>query len=158
QQPDGMAEDVSMGLAGAAPRLAPGHAASVHLDPTEVSGRIGTLTADDLARGVALSQRIPAEYRALASEQSNAVPLLLAMLIDGRPDGRDRQLQAVTARLGARPAGTAARLADQLDRLDPMLRLPVVELATPALVSRPQTERDAIVVAFDELARADSMI
>lgn len=158
KQPDGMAEDVSMGLAEVPPAAAPGRAESVRLDPTQISSRVGTLTAGDLARGAALSQRIPADYRTLAGEQSNAVPLLLAMLIDDRPDVRDRQLQIVTARLGARTAVTAVRLADRLDRLEPMLHLPVVALATPSLVSRPQPERDALVAALDELARADSSI
>jgi hypothetical protein len=158
QQPDGMAEDAAMGLAETAPRPAPGRAESTRVDPAQVRGRVGTLTADDLARGVALSQRIPADYRTLAGEQSNAVPLLLAMLLDGRPDVRDQQLHAVTAHLGARIAVTAARLADQLERLDPILHLPVVALATPSLVARPQPERDALVAALDELARADSSI
>jgi hypothetical protein len=67
-------------------------------------------------------------------------------------------LQAVASRLGARTSVTAARLAEQLERLDPILRLPVVALATPSLVSRPQPERDAVVAALDELARADSAI
>jgi hypothetical protein len=80
------------------------------------------------------------------------------MLIDERPDVRDRQLQAVTTRLGARTAVTAVRLADQLTRLDPILRLPVVALATPSVVARPQPERDAVIAALDELARADSSI
>ena len=158
QQPDGMAEDVSMGLAAAPARPAPARVASVRLDPAQVSSRVGTLTADDLAHGVALSQRIPDEYRALATEQSNAVPLLLAMLVDGRPDVRDRQLQTVTTRLGARTAETVGGLAARLDRLEPVLRLPVVALATPSLVSRPQPERDALLVVLDELARADSSI
>jgi Zn-dependent protease with chaperone function len=158
QQPDGMAEDVSMGLAEAAPRPTPGAAASTRIDPAAISSRVGTLTADDLAHGAALSRRIPADYRSLAGEQSNAVPLLLAMLIDQRPDVRDRQLQTVTARLGARTAVTAARLADRLEQLDALLRLPVVALATPSLVARPQPERDAVVAALDELARADASI
>jgi Zn-dependent protease with chaperone function len=159
QQPDGMAEDVSMGLAEvAAPRPAPGGADTVRLEPAQVSGRVATLTAADLAHGVALSHRLPDDYRALASEQSSALPMLLAMLVDGRPEVRDRQLQVVTARLGTRTAVRAARLADELDRLDPVLRLPVVALATPSLVARPQPERDAVVAVLDELARADSSI
>jgi Zn-dependent protease with chaperone function len=158
QQPDGMAEDAAMGLAATTARPTPGRPESARIEPAQVSGRVGTFTADDLERGAALSQRIPADYRTLAGEQSSAVPLLLGMLIDKRPDVRDRQLQAVTTRLGARIAVTAARLADRLEQLDPLLRLPVVALATPALVARPQPERDALIAALDELARADSSI
>jgi hypothetical protein len=80
------------------------------------------------------------------------------MLVDERPDVRNRQLQSVTERLGPRAAETVQGLVGQLDRLDPVLRLPVVALAIPALVSRPPQERDAVLAVFDELARADSSI
>jgi Zn-dependent protease with chaperone function len=157
-QPDGLAEDASMGLAEPAPRPTPGRPDSVLIDPAQVSARVGTLTAADLAHGVALSARIPDDYRALAGEPSNAVPLLLAMLVDGRPDVRDRQLQIVQSRLGARTAETAAGLAAGLEQLDPSLRLPVVALAVPSLVARPQPDRDAVQSTLDELARADASI
>ena len=158
RQPDGMAEDASMGLAEPPTRPTPGRPERVQIDPAQVTARVGTLTAEDLAQGVALSKRIPDNYRALATEQSNAVPLLLAMLIDGRSDVRGRQLQTIATRLGARTAETVARLAAQLDQLDTSLRLPVVALATPSLVARPQPDRDAVLGVLDELARADASI
>jgi hypothetical protein len=161
QPPDGMAEDVQLGFAepvrSPAPRPAPA-APSVQVDPAQVARSVGALTADDLARGAALARRIPEDYRALASEQSNAVPLLMAMLVDPRPDVRAAQLATVGTRLGPRVAATAQTLADELDRLEPILRLPVVAIAAPQLVGRPQAERDALVAVLDELARADAAI
>ncbi|MDT4920792.1 MAG: hypothetical protein QOI15_1694 [Pseudonocardiales bacterium] len=161
QPPDGMAEDVQLGFAeparSPAPRPTPA-APSVQVEPAQVARSVGALTADDLARGAALARRIPEDYRALASEQSNAVPLLMAMLVDPRPDVRAAQLATVGARLGPRVAATAQTLADRLDRLEPILRLPVVAIAAPQLVGRPQAERDALVAVLDELARADAAI
>jgi Zn-dependent protease with chaperone function len=161
QPPDGMAEDARLGFAEPAgtpaPRPSPG-APTVQVDPARVTGSVGGLSAEDLARGVALARRIPDDYRALASEQSNAVPLLLAMLIDTRPDVRAAQLRSIGARLGPRVADTAQALADRLDRLEPILRLPVVAIAAPSVVNRPPAERDALVAALDELARADAAI
>jgi Zn-dependent protease with chaperone function len=162
QPPDGLAEDMSLGLAGPsrpAPRPAPAPSgATVQVDPAAISARVRSVTADDLARGAVLSSRIPAAFRTAASQGSTAVPLVLAMLLDARVDVRDRQLQVVATRLGQPTAQATATLAAELPRLDPILRLPVVELAAPQLVARPASERAALGVALDELARADGNI
>ena len=156
QPPDGLVEDAALGLAGSTPT--PPAPANAQLDPAAVSARVRTVTADDLARGAGLSSRIPAEYRTAASQGSTAVPLVLGMLLDASPEVRVRQLRAVVARLGQPVADATAALAGRLPRLDPMLRLPVVELAAPQLVARPAPERSALVAALDELARADGAV
>jgi Zn-dependent protease with chaperone function len=154
--PDGMAEDALLGLAGAAPSAPSAVAAPVQ--PAVVSARVGTLSADDLARGTALSGRIPAEYRAAASQGSTAVPLVLALLLDADPEIRVRQLRGVAGRLGEPTAHATQALAQRLPPLDDVLRLPVVSLAAPQLSTRPQVDRDTLAAALDELARADGVI
>lgn len=159
--PDGLAEDAAAGLVdatgllrAAAPRAAP----TVQVRPAEVRSRVGTLTRADLTQGARLSARIPENYRIAASQQSTAVPLMLAMLLDQRPDVRERQLAAVNARLGATTAQAAGALAGELPALDPVLRLPVVEITAAQLVARPAPERAAVLATLDELARADRAI
>jgi Zn-dependent protease with chaperone function len=161
QPPDGLAEDASLGLAGTSrptPRPAPPPDASVQVEPAAVSARVRSVTADDLARGAVLSSRIPAAFRTAASQGSTAVPLVLSMLLDERREIRDGQLQGLAARLGQPTAQATATLAADLPRLDPILRLPVVALATPRLIARPASERAALGAALDELARADGTI
>lgn len=161
QPPDGLAEDAAAGLvAGAvASRPAPGPPpANVQVKPADLRARVGTLSGSDLARAAGLSARIPATYRSAASQRSTAVPLVLAMLVDRRPEVRQRQLGVVSARLGTRAAEATTALADGLSAVDPLLRLPIVELAIPQLVSRPAAERAALLTALDELARADGAI
>lgn len=154
--PDGMAEDASLGLAGATKPTQ--LAAATPVQPAAISARVGTLSADDLARGVALSDRIPAEYRTAASQGSTAAPLVLALLFDADPEIRVRQLRGVAARMGEPTAQATQSLAQQLPVLDDVLRLPVVSLAVPQLAARPQVDRDALVATLDDLARADGVI
>jgi Zn-dependent protease with chaperone function len=162
--PNGMAEDAALGLTGAAP-AGPHPTAttrpstpSVTVEPAAVSARVGTITADDLARGAALSARIPAEYRTAASQGSTAVPLVLSLLLDADPDTRTRQLGGLTPRLGEPVAQATQSIAKQLPPLEAILRLPVASLAAAQLTARPVAERAALVAALDELARADGAI
>jgi Zn-dependent protease with chaperone function len=164
QPPDGLAEDAALGLVGSgAPRPtarpAPPRAdATVRVDPESVSARVRSVTADDLARGARLSARIPPPLGAAASQASAAVPLILAMLLDVRPAVRDVQLRIIGDRLGQSVAAATASQASGLAGLDPVLRLPIAELALPQLTARPVAERTALRTALDELARADATI
>jgi Zn-dependent protease with chaperone function len=167
QPPNGMAEDAALGLAGAGPvPTHPGAPASTRaaaptgapVDAGAVSGRVGRLTAEDLSRGAQLSRRIPAEFRTAAGQVSTAGPLVLGMLLDTRPEVRDRQADIVTARLGAPDAAAALAFADRLTGLPTLLRLPLAELAAPQLAARPPAQRDALVAALGELARVDGRI
>jgi hypothetical protein len=160
QPPDGVAEDAAMGLVGGAPaRPVPAPApATVQVDPEAIRAKVGSVSPDDLARGVALSARIPAQFRSAASQGSTAVPLVLSMLLDDRPEVRERQLQRVLARLGQPTMQATAAFAEQLPRLDAVLRLPIAALATPQLTARPPAQRATVVATLDELARADGQI
>jgi Zn-dependent protease with chaperone function len=155
QPPDGLSEDASLGLVGGAASRTD---ATVRVDPAGVSARVRSVTSDDLARGARLSARIPAPFRRAASQGSTAVPLVLAMLLDKRPEIRDAQLKIVAARLGQSTAQAVAALATELTGLDAVLRLPVAEVAAPQLTARPESERAALGIALDELARADGSI
>jgi Zn-dependent protease with chaperone function len=162
QQPDGLAEDAALGLAGPgrpAPRSAASRAdATVRVDPSSITERVATLTPEDLARGARLSAQIPAAFGTLASQASTAVPLVLALLIDGRADIRTRQLHVVAARLGAATADAVATYAPDVARLAPVLRLPLAHIAAPQLAARPQSDRTALAATLDDLARADNTI
>jgi Zn-dependent protease with chaperone function len=156
--PDGMAEDAALGLTGAPAAAAAPRGATLSVEPAAVSARVGTVSADDLARGAALSSRIPAGFRTAASQGSTAVPLVLALLLNPDMQTRVRQLRGITARLGDPVAQAAQSLSQQLPPLEDVLRLPVVSLAAPQLVARPPADREQLGATLDELARADGVV
>src|SRR5581483_6237296 len=67
QTPDGMAEDVALGLAGSRDAAPP--TAQVSVDPAAVARQVGTTAPQAGAR---ISARIPDDYRVLASQGSTA--------------------------------------------------------------------------------------
>jgi Zn-dependent protease with chaperone function len=159
EPPDGLAEDAARGLVGAGPVEQPvRREQSVRVEPGAIRDRVATMTPPDIAVGARIEAMIPRDLRAAASQQGTAVPLVLAMLLDRRPDVGAAQAQIIRARLGATTAEDAARFYPALNNLDPILRLPIASIAAPLLIARPPAERRALATALDELARADGEI
>jgi Zn-dependent protease with chaperone function len=157
QPPDGRAEDAALGLAGAA-GVPPSTPPATRLDPATVAARVRTLSEHDLSNGARLHARIPAAWRTAASQGSTAVPLVLGLMLDQDAAVRARQLDEVAARLGQRVADATSQLASELPPLEPLARLPVVELAAPQLAARPAGDRAALTAPLDELARTDRVV
>jgi Zn-dependent protease with chaperone function len=141
--PNGLAEDAARGFAAASATPAP----TVAVTPETVSSRVGSFGPDDLARGAAISARLPDELRRLAGQPSTARDLVLALLLDADADVRARQLTLTG------PA--AGRLYPQVANLPEVLRLPVIELAMPSVAAGPPDQVHAVIDLADQLARAD---
>jgi Zn-dependent protease with chaperone function len=165
-QPDGLAEDAAAGLAApGAARPAEGTnggtnggPARTRVAPDQVTARVGTVSDEDLAHGGELSSQLPQELRRLAGQPSTAVDLVLALLLHRDADLLAAQQQAITARLGPQRAAAATELAARIADLPPQLRLPLADLAAPALTGRGRTERHALLATLDELVLADRRV
>lgn len=159
QPPNGLAEDAARGLVDAVPApAAPQSVTPAAVTPAAVTARVGTVTTEAAARGAELSAQLPAAARQLAAQPSTALPLVLALLLHGDEQLRRQQLAAITARLGAGPAGLAASVADELGGLAPQLRLPLLDVAAPVVVARSPGELRAMLAALDDLALADRRV
>ncbi|HEX6995544.1 MAG TPA: M48 family metallopeptidase [Gammaproteobacteria bacterium] len=120
----------------AAPLHAP-HDAADASSPLERAGQIG-----EPALGAALRAALPAEIYDAAHSRDASLLLVLALVLV--PDARTRHAQAslLDAQLGRRRAERCAALAEALDRVDPALYIPILELAVPALKQRPAEQLD----------------
>jgi Zn-dependent protease with chaperone function len=169
--PDGLREDVALGLAGAGAGTGPTAIASasasalppsgaqVSINPLAVAAQVATPSADDYARADAIAARIPDDLRAVAAQRDGAVPLLLGMLIDGDPALAANQRMEIAARLGEDVAAAAARLREgPLAALHPMLRLPLASLAFPVLRMRPRPGLDAFLSTVHAVVNADGEV
>lgn len=131
---------------------------SVQVQPGQISARVGTVTQQDVDNGHALSEQISAEFHALAGQQSSATALVIAMLLSGRPDEQARQLQIVRQSLTPWEAQTAADLLPKVASLPLQLRLPVLSLAAPQVVSRPADDLNRLMDVLDALAKIDGVV
>jgi len=92
---------------------------------------------------------------ATAHSPEHAIPLVVALLFDGKPDVRVKQEACVRQFLGEPALTDANALAPEVAQLDPMLRLPLAELAFPALRKRPRPELTSLIACADAMAQAD---
>jgi uncharacterized tellurite resistance protein B-like protein len=127
----------------------------VQVTPAQISARVGTFTPDDLARGAALSAQLGADVRALATQITTALPLVLAMLLDSSAQVRERQLSLIAARMSPDVATAATAEYERVAAVPPLVRIPLVAIAMPNVVARPTQRLDALVGVLDELALAD---
>jgi len=157
--PNGLDEDLRLGLAG------PGHAAlpqsGARLDVTApmVAAQVAEPKNDDYRRADAIVATLGGELRALASRRDGAAPLLLGLLLDDDAGVADKQRSEIVARLGVQAASEARRLRDEhLRTLHPMLRLPLASLAFPTLRLRPRPELATFLDTVHAVVNTDGRV
>ena len=157
--PDGMQEDVALGLVGNSGSHLPGVTQELSMTPPMVAAQVAMPTADDYTRADTIVTTIPEALRDLAVDRDAVMPLLLGLLLDADEALAERQQVEIAARLGEGVAGHAARIHQQLTaELHPMLRLPLAALAFPVLRLRPRPQLDAFMDTVHALVHADGQV
>lgn len=160
--PDGLEEDQAMGLvegrpAGPAPRL-PEPAAVMAAAPAAVVDTVGTVAEPAHHQAQAILQHLPPELTAKAHDPAMVVPLVFGLLLSSQPGVRANQHAVLVARHGQALADAAWHEGDALAGLHPLLRLPLAQVAFPALRQRPHPEQNEIVRSVHRLITADGRL
>ncbi|GAA1772058.1 M48 family metallopeptidase [Luedemannella helvata] len=168
--PSGLEEDLSLGLIernGAAARrdaaapaarpTLPEPSATVPVPEATLVGSVGAPGAQSYAQAGAILDEIPADVLERAHSPATVVPLLLGLLMADEPAARDNQRAALAAH-GPAVADAAAGEAAALARLHPLLRLPLAEVALPALRALPASDKQAALRQVFDLIHADGRI
>ena len=108
-------------------------------DSAVAEGGILTQAGQSASWGLATALRvaIPEELHQAAHSPDASLLLILALALGQDRSIRKRQLELLNLRLGDLRAVRCERLAEELDRTGDRLRLPLVEIALPALKQRP---------------------
>ncbi len=131
----------------------------VVFDPAAAITKIGTLGPQSIAYASALLASIPEPVSAQAREPFGACALVYALLLDPDDDQvRARQLSGIQAHATPEVFRELKRVIPQLDGLAPEARLPLVELAVPALRRLTQDQFRAFVEDVRHLMEADGQI
>jgi len=136
---------------------------SVSLDPTYIRAEdvidiMGHVEQRHVRYAQGVLARLPVTLKDLASEPFGAQVVLAALLLNPRPAIRQAQIDALDAFEGAALAPEVARFAEQIESLGVEKKLPLMELALPALQWLSETQRTAFRKLVDTLARADQEI
>lgn len=157
--PDGMQEDVALGLAGGSGSQLPGTTQELSVTPPMVAAQVAAPAEDDYRRADTIVASIPDALRDIAADREAVMPLLLGLLLTGDEGLGERQHMEIAARLGEDVAGHALRIHQQLTaELHPMLRLPLAALAFPVLRLRPRPQLDAFMDTVHAVIHADGQV
>jgi hypothetical protein len=84
--------------------------------------------------------------------------VVFALAISGHPDLQAQQIQAIVQNFDAALGDAVHSLVVRMADLHPMLRLPLAQLAFPALKRRPRPEIATFVKTLDALIHADGRV
>ena len=157
--PNGLDEDVRMGLDGGGGSRLPGASQRLDVTPPMVAAQVAMPAADDFKRADAIVGSIPEALRDLAAQRDAVMPLLLGLLLADDERLAERQQAEIAARLGNEAADHAARIHQQLTAdLHPMLRLPLAALAFPVLRRRPRPDLERFLDSVHAMVNADGQV
>ena len=141
-----------------APAPAPlSHVDQLALLPLSVIATIGNLGAAQLTAAVQRRSELPPALREAAHSPQEALAVVLAVVLSQELLTRERQIAYLRTRIKLAPDALVRleALASGGARLEPVLRLPLLEIAFPALRQRPPEQLRALVILVDELLRLD---
>ncbi len=167
--PSGLEEDVQLGLAPAGPGVTarparpaaaplPAPHTTVAVAESDVLGGIAAPSQDAFGRAEALINEIPADILDRARNPHTVVPLVFGLLLADDPTARTAQHTLLAQRYGAPLADAVWNEGNALAGLHPLLKLPLAELALPALKRRPVGERSRTIHQVTDLVHADGVI
>ncbi len=116
---------------------------------------VGAPSAAHLERARQLVAALPPRLAAAARTPAEALAVVFALILAADPATRNRQLDIVRVRHGAPFAEAFAAFAPQADGLAHELRLPLLNLALPALRALPPAEVFGAVETTQHLIAAD---
>ena len=158
--PNGLQEDLHMGLAAEGEALLPDVKSELDVTPPMVSAQVANPRDDDYRRADTIVSTLPADLREQARQRDAVMPLLLGLLLDDADaEVRGHQRSEITGRLGEQVAAAAESLrAGPLLNLHPMHRLPLAALAFPVLRQRPRPELETFLDTVHAVVHTDDHV
>jgi Zn-dependent protease with chaperone function len=128
----------------------------------ESAALVGTLDADKVDFAARMIAALPEWLRAQAHERAGAAALLIALMLAPDDAVREAQLGALRAlgenALAEAAQGTERRLSAERDPITAAFRLPVLDLALPALKQGSVDERRRLLAALEAVIHADRRV
>ncbi|HEY5226887.1 MAG TPA: M48 family metallopeptidase [Opitutaceae bacterium] len=118
----------------------------------------GTLTPESASDAQSLLAQVPASIRTAARSPHDAPILVYGLLLNDDEAVRQRQLASIAASDGGDALTTLSQLDSGLRELRHEHRLPVLQLALPAIKALPQASLGSFAGTLDDLVQADGKV
>src|SRR5581483_7585515 len=136
----------------------PPRGAQLAIAAATVASQVGTPGSEDYRAASVLHARIPDALASAARDPRGAPAAVFALALSDQPDLQQRQVQLIAQAFDAALAEAVRGLMSHMGELHPMLRLPLAQLAFPALKRRPRAELETFTKTLDALIRADNQV
>ncbi len=158
-----MASSGISGLSGAAPSAAasaalPSRRAEMDVSPRQVSTQVGNPAADDYRAADAIHRQIPEPLQEAAHDQTRAMEVVFALLLDSDATMASRQLSLIASHAGSSAMAATEELQVKVAGLHPMSRLPLAAMAFPAIRRFPRPNLQQFSALLERLIHADGKI
>ncbi|MGH8040664.1 MAG: M48 family metalloprotease, partial [Rudaea sp.] len=154
---------IAAAVAAAAPVAAPQASlpqadAQIALTPKKVVTQVAHPGTDDYHTATAIHTTISEKLRALAYMGTRCAQVVFALALDADPALRDKQLGLLEKRFGVDTRKGVEEIIGDVADLHPMQRLPLAQLAFPALRRQPRPQLQTFLIALNELIQADGQV
>jgi hypothetical protein len=122
------------------------------------AARVGHIDAEEVSQAHALYASIPDPIRVATQEPFSARALIYALLLDPRAELRDLQLAQVKANATPTDFAETVKLAAPVQALEDRLRLPLLDLAMPALRQMSPGQHKTFRNQVEALVNADQRL
>ena len=126
--------------------------------PLAAIASIGTLTPEQIQHAATLLDGVSPALRSATQSPATAAVLICGLLLDDDPAMRARQFDLVTAHAGDDARRALEHLDAPLRAMRPEQRLPLLQLALPAVRQLDQSDLDPVVAALNALILADGNV
>ncbi len=132
--------------------------AAAATSPGRTAAQVGTVGAVHLQQAQAITLALPDFLREFTQSPGRAQALVLALLLSPNSAVRERQYAVLGSTLSVANFATIQQIAPLAQRIEPLLRLPVLQQLFPALRRAPATQRKALAQLAAQLIHADERI
>jgi hypothetical protein len=129
-----------------------------HTIPASISDVVGRPDPEQVAFAADIRRTIPGELYDAAHSPEQAWMLTLALAVDRDASRGDRQLHFINEQLGVERSDLIRRLVGQIGQIGAEYRLPLLEIAFPALKLRPKQQREYFLELVKRLIELDGVI
>ncbi|MTW19488.1 M48 family metallopeptidase [Allochromatium palmeri] len=125
------------------------------LSPERIMARLGRPDDNQMAAAGRLAAAIPATLERAARTPEWSMAVIAYLLMSAEPEIRESQRLILTEVLGPESERQVDLLLRDVPELVPELRMPVLEIAFPALRRRPEPDRARLKILVERLIQAD---
>ncbi len=136
----------------------PPQGAQLAIAAAGVAAQVGMPGSDDYRAANALHARMPDALASAARDPRGALAVVCALALSDQPELQRGQLAKIAQAFDVALADAARGLMSHMGELHPMLRLPLAQMAFPALKRRPRAELENFTKTLGQLILADDRV